>query len=246
MWVVIWDVDNTLYDYQTIDQLSTQHVLDTIVSKFDPVSSTCFKSTFDQIISKIRNPDSQLHHLHHQKHFYWKLTFQTCRFPFTLSELSTYSQLYEQTFLKLLDQPFDGVKECLQLILDRGGKNIAISNNSYRYQIERLQKSGLHSYFTNVFCQDEMGFSKPDSRVWTYLESILRPEDQIVVYIGDSLKEDISFALEKNIPTIFWKHTGQFHNDDVFSSNYQFKHSKVYRFTCYQDLLPQLQNHWIQ
>jgi len=259
MHVVLWDIDNTLFDYRHIDDVATSFVLDAIERDLGPEQGAIYRSSFYDVVENIRHSHSPLHH---HKELYWKTVFQHSHIDISLTDVHRYTVMYEDTFLQQLKAPFEGVETCLRRIIQQGGKNIALSNNRYRYQLARLDKLRLLPFFATLFCFDEMGYSKPDPHIWTFLASQLPPCDSVMAYIGDSWKEDILFARQHGIPHVFWKHNDEasshhndeassHHNDeasshhnDEASSHHNNNHNIVYRFASYMDLVDRLDALW--
>jgi putative hydrolase of the HAD superfamily len=79
-----------------------------------------------------------------------------------------------------------------------------ISNFTYAPVIHRsLRKLGLNEFFVAVAVSEEVGWRKPNSRIFHHVLSRLQISAHEAVYVGDSPIEDIRGAKEVGLKTIF-------------------------------------------
>ena len=92
----------------------------------------------------------------------------------------------------------DGAMEFL-LELKKRGKIFLITNGTPAAQYGRLDSLGLRDFFDGIYVSDDIGFAKPDRRVFEYVlgDAGLKREECLV--IGDSVSSDIAGANNANI-----------------------------------------------
>jgi len=91
-------------------------------------------------------------------------------------------------------RPFDGALETLERLRERGHRLALLTNGSVLFQRRKLARFGLEPCFERVLIEGELGYGKPDRRVFeTALEALgVAPEEAWM--IGDNLEADIGGA----------------------------------------------------
>ncbi|MBI2259770.1 MAG: noncanonical pyrimidine nucleotidase, YjjG family [Flavobacteriia bacterium] len=79
-----------------------------------------------------------------------------------------------------------------------------ITNGFEEVQFKKLKNSKLEDYFTNVICSEQVGFNKPDKRIFLHALNVAKTESNKAVMIGDDLKVDILGANQLGIETILF------------------------------------------
>jgi len=91
-------------------------------------------------------------------------------------------------------RPFDGAVDKLERLRQAGHRLALLTNGSSRFQRRKLERFGLSDFFEVVLVEGELGFGKPDERVFRLALQHLgaRPEDCCMV--GDNLRADVGGA----------------------------------------------------
>lgn len=100
------------------------------------------------------------------------------------SEFRTYLGFYRDNW-----KAFDDVIPCLNQL--EGIQLGIISNGDYEQQIDKLKKVGLIGYFPTVVTSGEVGYSKPDIRIFMEACRKVGKVPTQCIYIGDDLTTDI-------------------------------------------------------
>ena len=119
----------------------------------------------------------------------------------------------------------DGAVEALEY-LNKKYLLFVASNGPYRQQVNRLRKSGMLPFFSNLFISEELGSSKPSSnffdecmkRINAGKKTRIWPNE--VIIIGDSLSSDITGGMRYGMQTCFYNPTNKCVPDSV-TVNYQ-------------------------
>ena len=108
-------------------------------------------------------------------------------------ELERRFALYWQTYEKEYTL-FDDAREVLKALHDKNVPMGVITNGDSKNQRAKLERAGITGMFDPVIVSSEVGFSKPDERIfWKALkEAGCTPRDAL--YIGDSFEHDIEPA----------------------------------------------------
>ena len=76
-----------------------------------------------------------------------------------------------------------------------------ISNGSANMQRRKLQRAGLIDYFEHIFISAEVGYAKPDTRLFSHALSHCHHAN--VVMIGDDYINDMQPAMAMELTTVF-------------------------------------------
>lgn len=100
------------------------------------------------------------------------------------SEFDAYLSYYRTKF-----KPFDDVIPCLSQL--QGSQLGVISNGDHQHQIDKLKRVGLIDYFSIVVTSGEVGYTKPDKRI--FIESCNRVSEvpSECYYVGDDFGIDV-------------------------------------------------------
>ena len=79
-----------------------------------------------------------------------------------------------------------------------------ISNGTTHRQKAKIIKTNLNSYFDNILISEEVGFSKPDKRIFDLALNKLNVQPEETLFVGDDLKKDISGCQNVNIKGIWF------------------------------------------
>ena len=101
-----------------------------------------------------------------------------------------------------LQAPFPDTQPALRDLV--AGYRLAVfTNGTPDLQREKLALSGLAAYFEAVFVSGELGFGKPDPRVFQAVIERTGLEASELVMVGDSLKRDIAGAQQAGIKGVW-------------------------------------------
>ncbi len=98
----------------------------------------------------------------------------------------------------------EGADEFLHYIKERY-TNVLMSNGFLPAQKAKVKRHGLDKYFSHIIISDGLGFSKPDIRIYEYMEELLGSVDKSeVLVIGDSLSSDINGGNNYGVDTLWF------------------------------------------
>lgn len=209
---LIFDLDETLFDFKkgeqlSLEQLFTNHGL----------------TNLDELVAAFRQ-------LNHQV---WlaiqaggdRDALMNTRFAKLLAEFGEvvdgpamqreyHQYLNDQAFV------FDGALDLLATLRAHHGLIVAGTNGSTAVQTKRLAKAGLTPYFDAVYTSETIGVNKPDGQFFQYImqqHPEMTPENTVM--IGDGLLPDIHGAQQAGLPTI-WVNLYDQPNNTAYQSDY--------------------------
>jgi putative hydrolase of the HAD superfamily len=99
--------------------------------------------------------------------------------------------------------PFDGAVETLQVLRERGHRMALLTNGSALFQRRKLQRFSLEPFFELILIEGELGYGKPDPRVFRAALDFFATPPGSVWMIGDNLEADIAGAQQLGIDGVW-------------------------------------------
>jgi putative hydrolase of the HAD superfamily len=90
-----------------------------------------------------------------------------------------------------------------------------LSNGAPDLQREKLGGTGIEGYFTEIVISGEVGYGKPDHRIYELILSRLGVRPECAMMIGNSLKSDIKGAQAVGMKTAWLNRNGISHNESI-------------------------------
>jgi len=116
-----------------------------------------------------------------------------------LEELAdNYTQIHEELWYL-----FDGVEETLQYIKENNIKLGIMTNGTSESQRGKLKRFDIEKYFDYVFIEGEVGYGKPDIKIYEYMLQETKTECSKIIMIGDNLIWDIEPPQKMGIYTLW-------------------------------------------
>lgn len=112
---------------------------------------------------------------------------------------------------------FDDVVSALEQLKRRHTLGL-LTNGAPDLQRQKLEGSGLADYFDAVIVSGEVGFGKPDTRIFQVILDRLSATPSSSVMIGNSIKSDIVPALELGMRAIWINRDGKMFEEPVIPS----------------------------
>lgn len=193
---VIFDLDNTLYDYETSNKnaltaLFKELFIDTSNNNIESIYNTNNYST--KISNNVNNKFN--------KTIYIKKLLEKLNIP--LSNYYKYLNIYESNFKIAL---YTEIIEIFKLLKKNNIKIAICSNNIFIQQMNKLKEFNLLEYIDYVQTSDECGEEKPNLNIFFKLQHSLQIPYENIAYIGDNYNDDIVPSLElKMLPFHFIK-----------------------------------------
>ena len=74
-----------------------------------------------------------------------------------------------------------------------------ITNGSTQRQKAKIINTNLNNYFDTIIISEEVGFSKPDKRIFELALNKLNVQPENTLFVGDDLEKDIAGPQNANI-----------------------------------------------
>jgi putative hydrolase of the HAD superfamily len=101
---------------------------------------------------------------------------------------------------------FAGALETLTELREQGSKLAIVTNGSSRTQRTKIEATGLEDLVDAIVVSGEVGFSKPDQRIFEIATDSLGVQCGECVFVGDNPERDIVGACGAGMSTIWVSH----------------------------------------
>lgn len=197
---VLFDLDNTLYNYDSCNQVGLKSIFDNL-SKVISIAEDDFFELYDssRIEVKLHIPYQASSH---SRLLYIKILLEKISTPVDPRLIISLEENYWSAFLEEMDL-FEGVADCLEYLQAKKIKIGLVTDLNLRIQLKKLIKLDIHKYFNKIITSEEVGIEKPSPKIFNYALNSLKTTASETCMVGDSLDRDIKGAAKLGIYTIF-------------------------------------------
>jgi putative hydrolase of the HAD superfamily len=207
---IFFDLDHTLWDFDTNSQLALSEIYDHFKLKNLGVAD---KDLFISTYKKINDSYWTKYRLHQID----KNELRLGRFRDTLANWSLVSDelAIEINDFYVATSPYKTnlLPNAIQVLEYLHSKYVMhiITNGFREAVVVKLQESKLGQYFDEVVISEEIGFQKPHPRIFQYLLQKKNIEATNCLMIGDHYEADIVGAVQQKIKAILFNPSGTQH-----------------------------------
>jgi putative hydrolase of the HAD superfamily len=133
------------------------------------------------------------------------------RFRYTLEDfnLRNYelANILSEEFAKRTPYKSHLIADTLHVLKNISSRyNLSIITNGFKEsQAIKMKHSGIDNYFTHLFISEEVGFNKPDVRIFEHALSVSGTSCAEALMVGDTYETDITGARSANIDQAYLK-----------------------------------------
>lgn len=210
---VLIDIDDTIFDFEKCSKNSFLKTLEKFNLKFKEEDFSYFNKVNDILWTKQKLGEINIKEVFIKRDYLMGKYFN----------IDIEKGLFNDLFVKFLYDEIemvDGIEDLLLYLSDKY-KIFTASNGVYDMQVNRIKKSNLSKYFTDIFVSDKIGYEKPDKRFFQKIMDITKYSNDDLIMIGDSMKSDIIGAKNSKIKSIYFNKENKKISDKNFT--YQVK-----------------------
>ena len=201
MQAVIFDLDDTLYDYKSLDKKARANV-EVYACDMLGIPKEQFNEAYQFGRQKTKAGLADVGAGHNRMLYYQKTLEYLGINPIPLS-----MQLYERywgTFLREM-QPFPGVKELFAFLKEKGICIMICTDLTAHIQHRKIAALGIAGDVRYLVSSEEAGKEKPAPEIFSLcLEKLnLLPDE--VWYVGDSLEKDVKGAIQAGMRAVWFR-----------------------------------------
>lgn len=214
---IIFDLDDTLYDYKKCNETSIEKVINYIINHNEKYKNYEYVLDVYNKISinlkhELKNTASS-----HNKSIYFKHLIEELKLNYSYFQIL--NDLYWTTFYNNM-VCFEGVKDFIIWNKINGIKIGILTDYETEYQIMKLEKLELLNYTDYIVTSEEVGIEKPSVKMFRTILKKMNLQAEEVIMIGDNYEKDIMGALNVGIKS-YW-----FNKNNVECNNFKELHVK--------------------
>jgi putative hydrolase of the HAD superfamily len=198
---IFFDLDNTLWDFSANSKKSLEELY--IKYKFDQ-----YFNNFEEFYKKYENINNSLWN-DYRNGSISKDTLAVRRFSFA-ADLKKDNQISPQTlnteYLALTTKKSQTIEHAQKILayLHSKYKVHIITDGFFEVQVIKLRTSKLSPYITNIITAEEIGFLKPNKKLFDFALEKTGATHKNSIMIGDDYENDIIGAYKAGIDQIFF------------------------------------------
>ncbi len=196
---LIFDADNTLFDYDTAEKLALLKTLDDFEINYDTDSII---DTYHIINHKLWM-QLETGEVKSQAEIKYKRTQQL----FDVLNVKRDTDKFANDYLVNLSQNDQLLNNAFKIIqtLNDSHQMIIMTNGMTMVQKPRFNNSPIRKYFQHIVISEEIKHSKPSPKIYDHaFELMNQPKKNEVLMIGDNLGSDIQGGINYGIDTVWY------------------------------------------
>lgn len=187
MQAVIFDLDNTLYDYDVCNEAAEKKLFQVIAQKF-----SCDESFAEKMFRKARKTVKEnllpsYPSAHNRMLYMHTLCELFQKNPVTFAPL--FYRTYWQTFLNEM-KLFSYVLPLLTALKKEKIKLAICTDLTTHIQLKKLKKLKLEKFFDVIVTSEAVGFDKPSEKMFSCVLKKLAVAKEDALFVGDDEKKD--------------------------------------------------------
>ncbi len=198
---VIFDLDNTLYQYDECHETATKKVYE-YFSNYKDISYSEYLKKLTQAKDEVKTPLKSTAASHNRLLYFQKLLEM-----FNIKSIDKADKMYEIYWDSFIDK-MTLRKNCLELLeyLKYHNIKVAICSDLTTYiQYKKIRKLNIIEYIDYIVTSEEVGVEKPNFKMFSQTLNKLSVKKDECLYIGDDLKKDIEGAKNFGIEALLIK-----------------------------------------
>ena len=210
---LLFDADNTLFDFDAAERKAFLSLSDLCPEAFDERTYPIYHEINDGLWKALERKEITREKLRSER---FRRYLETVGAP---SDEDTVA-LVTKTYPERLSRGNDLISGAQELLRNLYGKYeiYIITNGIASVQIERLCSSLIKPFVKDIFISEEIGYEKPDKRYFDAVLTDLGVSKEECLVIGDSLTSDIDGAIGYGIDCVYIDRKG--HGADGRPVNY--------------------------
>ena len=222
---VIFDIDNTMYDYDACNEIAIQTLKEYCMSAFSICEET-FYETFTKAQETIKRRTGSDCAANHNRLIRFQCMLDFLHVPFSSYALKMY-HVYWDTLIDVM-KPEPGLMDLIKT-LQKKQISIGIGSDMTAYiQYKKLEKLGVLDAVSQMTTSEETGVEKPAAHFFEVCTEKMKCRPEEIVFIGDSLRKDVQGACQYGMHGVWYHPKGQSDYPCIGSYEECVKHGNIY------------------
>jgi len=204
---IIFDLDRTLFDFERGAEEALKDLHSMYIAPYTKKSFEEFHSTYKTINNGLWDE--------YRRGIIPKEILRTKRFAMSLEELNIHKpniavQMGDM-YIRITAQKaylFPYALEILEYLKSK--YELAILTNGFKeVQYPKLDRGGIRDYFKYIFISEEIGYNKPDKKLYEYAVNTMNAKTENCLMVGDDFAVDIEGAAKAGMDQVFFNPSGE-------------------------------------
>lgn len=209
---IFFDLDNTLYDYNSSSDYSKNKVFSYLLKRYPHLKREDILSSYAEIIQDAVEEEAKgLYDAWDRQKRFSKLLLSLGLKDDGLSKrlVTIFAEARAES-----SKPYPDTQDVLSKLREKYVLGV-ITNGPSVYQREEISLLKLGAYFSHILISEEVGFRKPAKEIFQIAikKAGCRPEEAVMV--GDNLREDIEAAKNLGMKTVLFDSNNRFKKEDL-------------------------------
>lgn len=215
---VIFDADDTIIDHKECERQALQYLFNKIGQEYKNGYQEIFRPLDSKLWEDVMNGNSII--LPEKVPEYrFEVFFNQIGIKYNNYELA--NKLFKEGFKKTASLTKNAY-EIIKYLYDKKYKIYVITNGIVELQKPRIRNSLVSPYILDIIVSEEVGVSKPNSKIFNILLEKTNLKSDEIIMIGDNLEKDIKGAQKANIMAIWYNPNNENNNTNIIP-NYQIR-----------------------
>ncbi|WP_432664496.1 YjjG family noncanonical pyrimidine nucleotidase [Wukongibacter baidiensis] len=193
---ILVDLDGTIFDFRKSEEIALQVCLKKFQYPFDDKLYKKYISINRDLWRKFENDEISKTEVLVGR---FELLFKSLNYDI---EPSIFNRKYQNELSNSYNL-IDGARDILKYLYPKY-KLYVVTNGLIKTQMLRLKKTGVISYFSDIFISEAIGCQKPNKEFFNYCFDKILNDRQHSIIIGDSLTSDILGGNNAGIDTCWF------------------------------------------
>ncbi len=202
---IIFDLDNTLYNYDKLNEEATDRQREYAVCKIG-ITGEEFDRIYDLARTNVKNRLGDTVAACHNRMLYCQNMLELLH----LNPVTHAMGLYESYWGYFIEnmKPEEGLMEVMRYLKSHDIPVLICTDMTTHIQHRKIKALGLEEYVSYMVSSEEAGKEKPAPEIFELSLEKLRLSPKEVWYVGDSYKKDIEGVRKLEVNAI-WYHPGK-------------------------------------
>lgn len=209
---IFFDLDNTLYDYNSSSDYSKNKVFSYLLNMYPHLKREDILSGYEKIIQDaVKKEAKGLYGAWDRRERFSKLLLSVGLKDDGLPKklVTIFAEARAES-----SKPYPDAHDVLNKLREKYVLGV-ITNGPSVYQREEISLLKLETYFSHILISEEIGFRKPEKEIFQIAvkKAGCRPEEAVMV--GDNPREDIESAKNLGMKTVLFDSKNRFTKEDL-------------------------------
>ncbi len=203
---VVFDLDNTVYDYDKCNQIATDKLQNTICNKYN-MSAEEFKQRYEYSKKSVKNQLGNTGASHNRLLYLQNFLEELDRLP-AYECLELYDIYWDCMLQHMILYPY--VIPLISKLKESSIRIGVLTDLTAHIQHRKIRKLGLDKYIEKIVTSEEAGAEKPSERAFVLIQKKFNLATSDILMIGDSAEKDLEGAIKAGMHGLLFKpeHSG--------------------------------------